>query len=135
MASLEDIAILVGRTLEGVEQLRKDFDDEKIASRESRASIHRRLDDHAEDISRLRTDVAIMGQVDAQLRDEVKALAETVETNHKAVTPAVAEWKTMKRAGLGFTGLMALGGLSIGAILTWAGDTAVSAIRHWLRIT
>ena len=126
---------MLGRTLAGVEQLRRDFDDEKNAARESRAAIHRRLDEHADDIGRLRTDVTIMGHVDAQLRDEVKALAETVEENQKSAAPSLAEWKTMKRVGLGVSGLLALGGLSVGAALVWAGDTAVTWARHWLRIT
>lgn len=135
MASLEDIALLLGRTLEGVEKLREDFNEEKNVAKENRAILHRRLDEQAADIGKLRTDVAIMGQVDAQVRDEVKSLAETVEANQTVVSPAIAEWKTMKRAGMGLTGLLALGGLSVGAALTWAGDTAVTAIRHWLKIT
>lgn len=135
MASLDDIALLLGRTLESVEQLREDFNDEKNAARENRATIHRRLDEHATDIGKLRTDVGIMGQVDAQVRDEVKGLAETVEKNHKAVTPAVADWQRMKLMGLGIVGLVALGGLSVGAILAWANESAAAVIRHWLKIT
>lgn len=135
MASLEDIALLLGRTLEGVEQLRKDFDDEKNAARENRAALHRRLDDHQTDIFKLREDVMIMGHVDAQVRDDLKTLTDKVEENQKAAAPSLAEWRTMKRAGLGFTGLLAIGGLSVGAALTWAGETAVDVIRTWLRIT
>jgi hypothetical protein len=40
----------------------------------------------------------------------------------------------MKTIGLGFAGLLALGGISLGAMLAYASDTAVNAVRHWLRI-
>jgi hypothetical protein len=96
--------------------------------------IHRRLDEQAKQISHLDTTVAISGGVDAQIREEIKALKETVEKNHSAVTPALEEWRRMKTLGYGISGLIAFAGLTIGGMIAYASDGAVAALRHWLRI-
>ncbi|MDX8492926.1 DUF1515 family protein [Mesorhizobium sp. VK22B] len=128
MASLEDIFLALGELKGGVEQLRRDFQEEKRSAQESRAGVHRRLDEQAEEIAKVRTDVAVDGEITAQVRNEVKSLKE-------AVNPSLEDWKRMKALGIGIAGLLALGGLSFGAFLMWAGDAAVTAVRHWLRIT
>ncbi|TIR78948.1 MAG: DUF1515 domain-containing protein [Mesorhizobium sp.] len=134
MASLEDIFLALGRVQEGVEQLRDDFQEEKRNAHESRMALHRRLDEQVAEISSLKTDVAIHGKIEAQVRNELKSLGEKVEANHEAVQPSVDDWKRMKNLGLGIAGMLAIGGLSFGALLMWASDTAVAAIRHWLKI-
>ena len=134
MTSLHDIFHALGRVQEGIEQLREDFQEEKKNARDSRSTVHRRLDEHALEISNLRTDVAIAGKIEAQVRNEVKALAKKVDANHEAVQPSLDDWKRMKNLGVGVASLLAIGGLSIGAFLMWAGDAAVTAVRHWLRI-
>jgi hypothetical protein len=48
---------------------------------ESRAVTHQRLDLQAGKIGNLETTVALSGQIDAQLRDSVSALDETVKRN------------------------------------------------------
>ncbi|ASR06907.1 DUF1515 domain-containing protein [Rhizobium leguminosarum bv. viciae] len=141
MASNEDIIHAIGK-LEGslsgihdsVAQLRKDVGDEKANAHESRSVIHRRLDEQAKQIAHLDTTVAITGGVDAQIREEIKSLKETVNKNHDAVTPALDEWKRLKTLGMGISGLIALAGLTIGGIITYVGDGAVTSIRHWLKI-
>ncbi|RVD44655.1 DUF1515 domain-containing protein [Mesorhizobium sp. M4A.F.Ca.ET.020.02.1.1] len=127
MASLDDIFLALGELKGGVDALRRDFQEEKSMAHESRATIHRRLDQQAEEISKVRTDVAVDGEITAQVRNEVKSLKE-------AVNPSLEEWKRMKMLGIGIAGLLALGGLSVGAALMWASDTAATAIRHWLKI-
>lgn len=119
---------MLGRVLEGVEQLRDDFQDEKRNAHESRTTMHHRLDMQAAEIASLKTDVAIAGKIEAQVRNEVKSLKD-------AVNPSLEDWKRMKALGIGVAGLLALGGLSVGAMLMWAGDAAATAVRHWLRIT
>lgn len=131
----DEISLMLGQVLEGVKQLRADFQEEKQNAHESRATVHRRLDEHAEEIGKLRTDVAVHGQVEAQVRNEVKALGAQVAANQEAMQPSVDDWKRMKALGIGIAGLLALGGLSIGAMLMWAGDAAATAVRHWLKIT
>lgn len=134
VASLEDVMLALGRVQEGVDRLREDFQNEKNMAHESRAVIHRRLDEQAKDIAGLQTNVAITGQIDAQVREEIKSLSAKVDANHAAITPSVEEWKRIRNIGIGITGLIAIGGLSVGAVLTWASETAVTTIRHWLRI-
>ena len=47
---------------------------------------------------------------------------------------AVGEWRDMKTTGLRLVGVLAIGGVSVGATLAWFSDQAVSLLRHWLRI-
>jgi predicted nucleic acid-binding Zn-ribbon protein len=141
MASNDDIMHAIGK-LEGsltgihdsVAQIRKDVSDEKANAHESRAVVHKRLDDQAKQISHLDTTVAITGGVDAQIREEIKALKETVDRNHDAVTPALEEWKRLKTLGVGISGLIALAGLTVGGTISYAGDGAVAWLRHWLKL-
>lgn len=141
MASLEEIAQSLARLEEGqkhqtqaAKDLREDFRDEKRAAHESRAAIHHRLDRQQSDLSHLEETVAISGHIDAQIRGELQALKETVDRNHEQVAPALEEWKRMKTIGVGISGLIALAGLTIGGLVAWAGDAAVTTIRAWLRI-
>lgn len=125
----------LGRVEEGVKRIRKDFQEEKQNAHESRTVIHSRLDNQAKQIAHLDTTVAISGGVDAQIREEIKALKETVDRNHASVQPALEEWKRMKTLGVGISGLIAFAGLTIGGIVAYIGDGAVAAIRHWLKIS
>jgi hypothetical protein len=142
MASNEDIMHAIGK-LEGsltginesVAQLRKDFGDEKANAHESRAVIHKRLDDQAKQIYHFDTTVAISAGVDAQIREEIKTLKETVQSNHEAVAPALDEWKRLKTLGVGISGLIALAGLTVGGTISYAGDGVVAWVRHWLKLT
>jgi hypothetical protein len=139
--SNDDILRALGRVegrLLGIEEsvslLREDVSDEKDNAHESRSVIHRRLDDQANRISHLDTTVAITGGVDAQIREEIKGLKETVNKNHDAVSPALDEWKRLKTLGVGISGLIALAGLTTGGIIAYMSDGAVTWIRHWLKI-
>lgn len=113
-----------------VEQLRDDFAEEREASRQNRAGVHRRLDEVNDRLARMDTTAALSGQVDAQVRSELDALNAKVT----AQQPTIDEWQRMRAIGLGIVGLIATGGLSIGAMLAWGGDTLSNLIRHWLRI-
>ncbi|MBB4342161.1 DUF1515 domain-containing protein [Rhizobium leguminosarum] len=139
--SNDDILRALGRVegrLSGIEEsvslLREDVSDEKDNAHQSRSVIHRRLDEQAKQISHLDTTVAITGGVDAQIREEIKSLKDTVDKNHAATQPALEEWRRMKTIGYGISGLIAFAGLTVGAVVTWASDGAVAALRHWLKI-
>lgn len=134
MASNDDIMLALGRVQEGVDRLTNDFQDEKRTAHESRAVIHARLDQQAQQIAHLETTIAVSGQIDAQVRGEIQGLRETVEKNQDAVSPTIADLQRMKTLGLGVAGLIALAGLTIGSIVMWASEAAVAAIRHWLKI-
>jgi ferritin-like protein len=134
VTSNDDIMRILGRVEEGVKRIREDFQEEKQNAHDSRAVIHKRLDDQTEKIAHLETSVAISGKVDAQLRDELAELRKAVKSTQESVSPAIEEWKRMKTLGVGISGLIAFAGLTIGSLVAWAGDTAVGAIRAWLKI-
>lgn len=134
MASNDDIMLALGKLQTGVDRLRADFQDEKTMAHESRSVIHQRLDNQAQQIAHMETTIAVSGQIDAQVRGEIQALKETVEKNQGIVSPALEEWKRMKTLGVGISGLIALAGLTIGGIVAYMSETAVSGIRHWLKI-
>ncbi|MDG3577107.1 DUF1515 domain-containing protein [Rhizobium sp. YJ-22] len=119
---------------ENLGQIREDFRDEKAAARESRAVIHRRLDEQAAQIAHLDETVSIHGQIDGQIRDRLIALEETVKKNQDEASPIIEDMKRMKTIGAGIAGAIAFAGLTVGGMLAWFGETAVQAVRHWLRI-
>lgn len=124
----------LGRMEKDLERIREDFQEEKENAHESRAVIHRRLDDHAKQMAKTDETIAIAGLVDAQIRDQVTALQETVTTNHQEVEPALAEWRRIKLLGAGVGGLLVLFGISVGSLIVWASDTASAIVRHWLKL-
>lgn len=139
--SNDDILRALGRVegrLSGIEEsvslLREDVSDEKDNAHESRSVIHRRLDEQARQIHLLDMTVTVSSNVDGQIREEIKNLKETVETNHEAVAPALDEWKRLKTLGVGISGLIALAGLTVGGTISYAGDGMVAWFRHWLKI-
>ncbi|MBY2923072.1 DUF1515 domain-containing protein [Rhizobium leguminosarum] len=141
MTSNDDILRALGRVegrLTGIEEnvalLRNEVSDEKANAHDSRAVIHKRLDEQARQIAQLDTRVAIGGGADALIREEIRTLKETVEKNQEAVGPALEEWKRMKTIGYGISGLIAFAGLTIGGTIAYASDGAVAALRHWLKI-
>lgn len=128
---------MVGRDdllLKMLEQLRDDFQAERETSRQSRAKLHERVDGMAEDIGAIRGDIRMLGQADGQARGELQALARKVEQNQKETQPTIDEWKRIRALGIGIAGLLAIGGVSFGAMAVWAGEGLANAIRHWLRI-
>lgn len=116
--------------LKMMEQLRDDFQDEREASRKSREKLHERVDGISDDIGSIRGDIRILGKVDAQIRGEVQSLGTKVDN----AQPTLEEWRRIRAIGIGLVGLLALGGMSVGAALAWAGESVVNAVRHWLRI-
>ncbi|PWI54493.1 DUF1515 domain-containing protein [Rhizobium phaseoli] len=141
MTSNDDILRALGRVegrLTGIEEnvslLREEVSDEKQNAHESRSVIHRRLDEQGTQINLLDKAVVINTGVDAQVRDELKSIKETVQKNHETIQPTLEEWKRLKTLGYGISGAIALAGLTAGATITWASDGAVAWIRHWLKI-
>lgn len=134
MPSIDDVLILLGEVKTGIENLREDFQEEKRSAARSRAGIHARLDAQVEKIGDLEKDVGITAQINVQTREALKALAKKVDANQAEVQPSLEEWKRMRTLGLGLVSLLAIGGLSVGAALSYMGDGAVAIIRHWLRI-
>lgn len=120
-----EVLLRLGELSASVQHLLADFGDEKIAARDNRAAMHRRLDEQARDLSALKTELTLSRQV---VEDLARIQAETV-------LPAVSDWRDMKTTGLRVVGVLAIGGVSLGAAMAWFSDQAVSLLRHWLRIT
>lgn len=134
MASNDDIMRVLGRLEEGVSRIREDFSEEKESAHESRSVIHRRLDEHAQTVAKLETTVAISGQVEAQLRDQIAALEERVKKHHAEVSPTIEEWKRIKTLGWGVSSLLVIAGVSAASIAAVAWDWFIAVVRHWLRV-
>lgn len=142
MTSNDEIMRAIGRVegrLSGIEEnvalLRNEVSDEKQNAHDSRAIIHKRLDEQAKQIHLLDMTVTVSSNVDGQIREEVKTLKETVEKNHEAVQPTLEDWKRLKNIGYGISGLIAFAGLTVGGMVAYASDGAVAWLRHWLKIS
>ncbi|CAI9417363.1 hypothetical protein ANOBCDAF_03958 [Pleomorphomonas sp. T1.2MG-36] len=119
-----EVLVRLGEVSASVQHLLRDFGDEKIAARDNRAAMHRRLDEQARELSALK----------AELTLSRRAVEDMARTQSETVLPAVGEWRDMKTTGLRIVGVLAIGGVSVGATLAWFSDQAASLLRHWLRI-
>lgn len=89
------------------------------------------MDGLAEDVGAIRGDIRILGEVDGQVRGEVQALSARVDN----AQPTLEEWRRIRAIGIGLVGLLAIGGMSVGAAAVWAGEWLVNMVRAWLRIS
>ncbi len=119
-----EVLLRLGELSASVQHLLSDFGDEKIAARDNRTAMHRRLDEQARELSAVKTELTLSRQV-------VEGLA---RTQADIVLPAVGDWQDMRKTGLALVGLLALGGISLGATMAWFSDQASGLVRHWLRI-
>ncbi|NJL06851.1 MAG: DUF1515 domain-containing protein [Methylacidiphilales bacterium] len=120
----QEALVALGRLEHSVERLRADFVDEKKSAAESRAGVHRRLDDQIAELADVKTSVTLSR----------RAMEDHFSRHDTDVAPVIQEWRHIKHTGLGIVGLLAVGGVTIGGALAWASDAAVAAIRHWLKI-
>jgi hypothetical protein len=129
VSDLTDVLMILGRVQEGVERLRQDFGEEKAQASQSRKLLYERQDEMRGDLSNLKQDIDMTALVTAQkLGDLTKEL-----TDHKlAVQPSIDEWKRIRTLGIGITGVLAIGGLSVGAMLSMGLDAFRTALRSWL---
>lgn len=130
----DDSAVLLalGRLQASVDHMQRDFAEEKRSATESRRAIYHRHDDLQGEIAEMKTDIAKSGHVVEQVREEVKQIGVKV-ANHKAdIQPSIDDWKKIKALGLGVTGVLAIGGLSVGALLAMGWDAFKAALRSFL---
>ena len=134
--SLDEVITLLKQNNEQTHQQMEDMKalmrDEAKNSRVSRAAIHRRMDEQNEQINHLEKTVAIAGQVDAQTRDRIAALELSLKDSNDAAQPFIEDMKRMKALGWTISGLIALAGLTFGAILAYANDVARALFKQWL---
>ena len=132
MADASEVLMLLGRLSEGIEQLRKDFDTERQNAAQSRKSIYERHETLSQDLTSLKHDVEVGAIISAKGREEVKRLADQIDAHKAAVQPSIDDWNRIKTLGLGITGILAIGGLSVGALLMMGVDAFKAAVRSWL---
>ncbi len=129
VSDLTDVLMLLGRVSEGVDRLRQDFGDEKAQAAQNRKTLFDRQDEMRNDLSSLRSDFDMAAVVQAK---DMRALSRSLEDHKLAVQPSVEEWKRIKTLGVGITGVLALGGLSVGAMMATGLDALRNAVRSWL---
>ena len=76
------------------------------------------------------TSIAIAGQVDAQVRQEI----DEMKVSLAGMQPTVDEWQRIRTIGAWAAGILLTGGLGIGALLAATGDWLSGTIRHWLKL-
>lgn len=131
VSDLTDVLMLLGRLEAGIERLRQDFSEEKAQSAQSRKMIYDRQDDMRNDLSTLKTDIDIAAVISTQ---KLAELTKSLEEHKTAVQPSVEEWKRIKTLGIGITGVLAIGGLTVGAALAAGLDAVKTTIRAWLGV-
>lgn len=120
---------------DSIEALRQTVTMGHERSSESRGKLHERIDEVGDRLGKIEGDIRILGQVDGQLRGEVQGLAAQVTKHQEEAQPTIDEWRRIKAIGIGIVGLLALGGVSIGATFAWAGENVINWARHLLRIS
>lgn len=118
MADLRDVMLALGRVQEGVDRLRDDFTDEKKSASVSRKSMYERQEELAQELTRLTADM--------------QAVSQKIEQHKADIQPSIDDWQRIKNLGMGITGILALGGLSVGAMLSLGLDACKAALRQWL---
>lgn len=108
------VLMAIGRLQEGVDRLREDFTEEKHSAAASRKLIYERHESVADEIAQVKRDVEKLG-------DKIDA--------HQ---PSIDDWKRLKSLGLGVAGVLAICGLSLGALLTMGLDAFKAAMRQIL---
>jgi uncharacterized coiled-coil DUF342 family protein len=114
--------------LEMMKQLRDDFREEREASRTSRAQLHKRMDEVAEDVGTIRGDIRILGQVDGQVREELQEVKASLQNHKDAVDPTVQGWNELMRTGKRVSWVFGIAGIStIGGLLG-----VVTGVYEWI---
>lgn len=132
MPDLNDkILLALGRLQEGQDRLREDFKAEKASAAESRRILYQKTDALSKELSSVQNDLVINGLTTAQVREEVKSLGENVAQHKALIQPSIDDWKKLKTLGLGISGILAVGGLSVGALLAMGVDAVKAAVKSW----
>lgn len=114
--------------LKMMEQLRDDFQEEREASRQSRARLHERMDAMADDVGAIKGDIRILGEVDGQVRGEVQGLKDSLGAHQSDVEPTIEAWRDLLKTGKRISWVFGIAGIStIGGLIA-----AVTGAWEWL---
>lgn len=129
VADLGDVLLAMGRLQEGVDRLTRDFGEEKTSAAASRKSIYERQEEFRRGLDDLKNDVDMAAVITG---GKLAELTRGLEEHKKAVQPSIDDWRRIKNMGVGISGILAIGGLSVGALLMAGLDTFKAAVRSWL---
>jgi len=73
-----------------------------------------------------------MTNTERVLLERISAIEQTIQ---KDVLPQTDDMKRMKLVGTGIVGIIALGGVSVGAAAIWFGEQLAGLLRHLLRLS
>lgn len=135
-----EIMLAIGRLQEGMDRIRDDFAEEKKSAAESRKHISYRHDILASEIVQVKHDIELGSLLSSQVKNEMKALSDQISTkidkhieSHKSeIVPALEDWNHIKRIGLGITGVLALSGLTAGAVMSIGIDAIRTALKNFI---
>lgn len=125
MADMNDVLLAIGRLQASVDHLGQDFTHEKRSAAESRKALYERHDELNSEVARVASDVKMSAH-------EVKRLGDEIAQHKQAIQPSIDDWRRIKTLGLGVTGVLAIGGLSVGAVLVAGIDAFKAVLRSWL---
>lgn len=135
MAEPDDVSRSLGRVEGTLQQLIKTAEEDRESAADWRKSVYHLLQEHADQISDLRKDVAIAGEISAQARESAKNVGKQLnERLDEDIAPTIEEWKKIKAMGLGMVALVSLGGAIVLSTLAYFWDAIAAAIRSGLRI-
>ena len=132
MSDENAVLLAIGRLQASLDHMQRDFAAEKISATQSRRALYERHDGLQEQIGSLRMDLQAAGQTTLQAREEARSAIEKVEQHRAEIKSSVEDWKKIKTLGMGITGVLAIGGLSAGALLSMGWDALKAATRSWL---
>lgn len=131
----EGISRSLGKVEGTLQQLIKAAEEDRASAAEWRRSVYHLLQDHADQINDLKTDVRIGAEISAQARESAKSVGEQLnERMDEDIVPTIEEWKKIKAMGLGMFALISLGGAMVIATIAYFWDAIAAAIRSGLRI-
>lgn len=116
--------------MQSLTAIREDIRQERIEAKENRAHLHNRIDDLTGDLGEVRRAIATSTVESEHLHEQVRIIDAKVDRNHGEVKPTIEEWKRIKAMGIGVGGLLALGGLSLGSAILYAGDVFWTWLKH-----
>ncbi|WP_370677651.1 hypothetical protein [Pleomorphomonas sp. PLEO] len=127
----DGISRSLGRVEGTLQQLIKSAEEDRASAADWRRSIYHLLQDHADEIGKLREDVVIVGEISTQAREHAKKIEKRLDED---ISPDIAEWRKIKAMGMGMFALVGLGGAIIASTIAYFWDVIAMAIRSGLKI-
>lgn len=119
--TITDVLRALGRIEEGQAQLRRDFDQERIDTKDNRRRQYERAENTDKEIVKLNSEVRVNSEITLQTRDELRAITPQV----REATKTLQSWKV--KGGVAITGAGMLG-----AMLWWLLRTNWTTIWSWV---